>query len=442
MIMATTTEKPVFAEAPLTLTDAPPRTLGAWAQTAMWGSFGVTLFGPLTGALVALSAGSVEAGLAACAVGTVLGALLLGGSAAIGARLGTPSMAGLRGLLGYRASVLPTVLNIAQNVGWAMMEIIVISSAAATIAGPQWRWPFVILAGALCTFMAIHPLGSVRILRLVMLWLVLAGSVVLFVMVLAQPAHPLDQGGVLGFWPAVDLAAAQVISFCPLAADYSRHSRTTRSAFGAAAAGYGLAIFAYYALGVFAVGHLVGDLSGTNLITALMALPAGLFAIGLLLFDELDDAFANVYSSTVSVHNLFPTLDRRVVSVAVGILATLLAGFVGFDEYENFLFLIGSAFVPLFAVAVADFFVVRRGSWDVSGASRFRWAPALAWLLGFVAYQLIYPGAVPVWSDLWAGIAGAIGFVAPSWLGSTLGSAVVGGLAAVLLGALERRRAS
>ncbi len=39
-------------EAPLTLTDKPPRTLGAGAQTAMWASFGVTLFGPLTGALV------------------------------------------------------------------------------------------------------------------------------------------------------------------------------------------------------------------------------------------------------------------------------------------------------------------------------------------------------------------------------------------------------
>mgnify|MGYP000985490230 CR=1 FL=1 len=203
--MTATTIRPkpeASVEAPLTLTDAPPRTLGAWAQTAMWGSFGVTLFGPLTGALVALSAGSVEAGLAAAGVGTVIGALLLGGSAAIGARLGTPSMVGLRGLLGFRGSLAPTALNIVQNLGWAMMEIIVISSAAATIAGPGWRWPFVILAGALTTLMAVYPLRSVKVLRVVMLWLVLLGSAGLFVMVLAQPAHALDQGGVLGFWPA------------------------------------------------------------------------------------------------------------------------------------------------------------------------------------------------------------------------------------------------
>lgn len=97
-----------------------------------------------------------------------------------------------------------------------------------------------------------------------------------------------------------------MVSFAPLAADYSRHATSGRSAFASSATGYGLAIFAYYALGVFAVAHLGGDLAGTNLLAALMVLPVGGLAIGLLLLDELDNAFANVYSSTVSVHNLAP----------------------------------------------------------------------------------------------------------------------------------------
>lgn len=429
----------VSTEAPLTLTDRPPRTLSGWAQTAMWASFGISLFGPLTGALVALSVGSQAAGLAACALGTVIGALLLGGAAAIGAKLGTPSMVGLRGLLGRRTSIVPTVLNIAQNIGWAMMEIIVIASAATSIVGDQWRWFFVILAGILTCIMAVHPLGSVKILRLVMLWLVLVGSIYLFVMVLRSPARPVDQSGVIGFWPAVDLAAAQVISFAPLAADYSRHSKTTGGAFGGAAVGYGLATFGYYALGVFAVAHLPGDLTGTELLTALMALPAGAFAIGLLLIDELDNAFADIYSATVSVHNLAPHVDRRIISVAVALIATLLAGFMGFDQYESFLYLIGSAFIPLFTVAVVDFFAVRRQRWDITEHSSFRWAPLVAWIIGFIAYQLIYPGTVPGWSPLWAGIDEAIGFVAPTWLGSTLGTMVVSGLAAWILGVIETR---
>ena len=44
-------------------------------------------------------------------------------------------MVSLRGLLGRRGSVAPTVLNIGQNIGWATMEIIVIATAAAAILG-------------------------------------------------------------------------------------------------------------------------------------------------------------------------------------------------------------------------------------------------------------------------------------------------------------------
>ncbi len=79
----------------------------------------------------------------------------------------------------------------------------------------QWRWPFVLLAGAAATAMAVRPLGSVRLLRKVMVWLVLAASVFLFVQVLGRPAQPIPQDGVLGFWPGVDLAVAGVISFAP-----------------------------------------------------------------------------------------------------------------------------------------------------------------------------------------------------------------------------------
>ena len=148
--------------------------------------------------------------MVAIVVGCGLGAILLGASAVIGATTGAPAMVSLRGLVGRRGSVVPTLLNIAQNIGWATMEIIVISTAAVAVLGQSWRWPFVILAGAAATVMAIRPLGSVRLLRKIMVWLVLAASVYLFVQVLLQPRQSIPQESVLGFWPAVDLAVAGV----------------------------------------------------------------------------------------------------------------------------------------------------------------------------------------------------------------------------------------
>ncbi|HYP43585.1 MAG TPA: cytosine permease, partial [Propionibacteriaceae bacterium] len=192
-------------EAPLVLTTALPRTLGFGDQLAMWANLGISLFGPLTGALVVATTGSVWLALAAIVVGCALGASLLGASAVFGATTGAPAMVALRGLFGRRGSVAPTLLNIAQNIGWATMEIIVISTAAVAVVGEAWRWPFVLLAGAVATAMAIRPLGSVRLLRKVMVWLVLAASVFLFAEVLMEPRRPIPTEGVLGFWPAVDL---------------------------------------------------------------------------------------------------------------------------------------------------------------------------------------------------------------------------------------------
>jgi NCS1 family nucleobase:cation symporter-1 len=423
-------------EAPLTLTTEPPRPLGFFDQLALWGNLGISLFGPLTGALIATTAGSVALGIGAIIVGCGIGAVLLGASAVMGTATGAPAMVTLRGLLGRRGSVLPTVLNIAQNIGWATMEIIVISTAAVAVVGQAWRWPFVILAGAAATIMAIRPLGSVRLLRKIMVWLVLAASTFLFVQVLLQPRQSIPQDSVLGFWPAVDLAIAGVVSFAPLAADYSRHSKTRRAAFWGASLGYGLAAVVYYALGVFAVVNL----GASDVITALVTLPAGAIAITILLVDEVDEAFANVYSTTMSVHNIVPELDRRIIALTIGVMATLLAGLMDFGQYQSFLFLIGSVFVPLYAVAAVDFFIVSRQHWDVSNTSRFRAAPVIAWACGFAAYQLVYPGTVPGWADFWTWVDKQIGFVPPGWLGSSVAAIAVGGLVMLISGLLSRSR--
>ena len=117
-----TSPRPGAAEAPLTLTTEPPRPLGFVDQLAMWGNLGISLFGPLTGALVATTTGSVGLSILAIVVGCGLGALLLGASAMFGTTTGAPAMVSLRGLVGRRGSIVPTLLNIAQNLGWATME--------------------------------------------------------------------------------------------------------------------------------------------------------------------------------------------------------------------------------------------------------------------------------------------------------------------------------
>ena len=54
---------------------------------------------------------------------------------------------------------------------------------------------------------------------------------------------------------------------------------------------------------------------GLDVIDALLAVPLGLLAVLVLVAVEVDEAFANIYSTAVSTQNVAARLDRRVLAV-------------------------------------------------------------------------------------------------------------------------------
>ncbi len=124
---------------------------------------GISLLGVVAGAgLIAYGAGLSRA-LIAIVVGGIIGGTLLAAAAALGASTGQTGMVVLRRALGTRGSYIPTVLNIAQGVGWSTFEILVIAEAARLVVGVDARWPFVIAAGVLGTLLAV--LGPELVVR-------------------------------------------------------------------------------------------------------------------------------------------------------------------------------------------------------------------------------------------------------------------------------------
>ena len=435
------------AEAPLTLDTAPPQPLGWVDQAVLWGSLGVSLLLPVAAVFVLRPFGLPElapiAALTAIVVGALVGSALLGLAAVPGARTGAPAMVLLRGLLGRRGSYLPTGLNLVQCLGWAALEVFVIAEVAARLTTPSLRPLFVVLAGVLATLMALRPLSVVRVLRRYAGWLVALATAYLFYAVLRQGLPPLTRGSWAGFWLAMDVVVALPASWAPLAADYARHSKSGGAAFAGAFVGYSIAAIAYFSLGVLALLTVVGNPTDpVGVVGALLALPVGALALVILAVDEVDEAFANVYSTAMSVHNIAPRMDRRVLAVVVGALATTLGLLVDVIAYESFLLLIGSVFVPLFAVVAVDYFLLRRGAWDLSATSRGRLVLTIPWALGFVAYQLINPGTVSWWVALWTAVREALGFTPAPWMSASLLSFAVAALATGVIGWRGRRLAA
>ena len=444
-------------EAPFTLDEPAPKVLGFWDQSAFWANLGVSLLA-FSGAYTVLAPDgdgrptiSIMAGIVAMAVGTVIGGLMLGLAAVPGARTGQPAMVLLRGLFGARLSYAPTVLNIAQLIGWGTFELIVIADAAGELWDGVPRWGYVVAAGLITTVLTIWPLGYVRLLRRYVTVAVMIALVYFYVEIVRQPLPDLTEGSWGGFWVGADAALAVSISWVPVAADYTRHSRTERAAFGAASVGYSVTQIIAYVLGLLALALVAGDTG--RVFDPFLGASLGVVFFAIFVLREADQSFADTYSTAVSIQNLFPRADRRVLSVLLGAGITVLALALDIGDYAGFLTLIGSVFVPMLGVLAADFFLGRRrgrapseaesaadlGGWDVSTRAPSRWGMIAAWAIGFVVYQLINPGTVERWADLWQGVRDMLHFAPQSWMSASLLSFLVAAVAALLIGRITRR---
>jgi nucleobase:cation symporter-1, NCS1 family len=438
------------SEVARTLAEPVPQALSLFDQFGLWGNLGVSLLG-FTGAIFVLQPGgtgtaelSVAAALTAIVVGTVLGTLALALTALPGAQTGAPAMVLLRGLFGARLSYLPTVLNIAQCLGWGVFELVTIATAAHTVAPALPRWGYVLIAGLATGLLTIRPLGAIRVLRKYAAVAVLIVMIYLFVQLIRHPLPALTHGTWSGYWAATDTVVAVAVSFAPLAADYTRHSRSPRAAFAGALAGYSVTQVFCYVIGLLALVTVAHNNPG-DIYGAFIALPAGSLGFAILAARELDQSFANVYSTAVSTQNLRPLWDRRILAGIIAVATTAGALWLNIADYENFLDLLGSVFVPMAAVLIADWFVVSGRRWDLSTAARSRWLMLLPWAAGFVTYQLINPGYVSWWASAWTSFGHDIGFTPASWMSASILSFVVAAVITLLAGGaarlITRRRA-
>ena len=115
------------------------RVLGFLDSTLLWGNLSVSLLVIVIGALL-VPALSLRDALLAIVVGAVAGSTLLAAAALIGADGRVPGMVLLRAPLGKQGSYGPTVLNIAQNLGWSTFELIIIATAAGALSKHLFGW--------------------------------------------------------------------------------------------------------------------------------------------------------------------------------------------------------------------------------------------------------------------------------------------------------------
>jgi len=423
------------------------RVLGGFDLALLWGNLGVSLLVVVAGAIL-VPALSLPSALVAIVVGCLVGNLMLAVAGLIGAQARVPAMTLMRAPLGSRGSYLPTAINIVQCLGWTVFELLVIATAAAALSdqllGIEARWAWTLVFGAAALVMGLlGPIGVVRtVLRRVAIWVMPVAIAYLTWWALTggglSEAWDRPGEGGLSTWQGVDIVVGVTVSWVPLAADYTRFARTPRGAFWGTGIGYLLPDALLLALGaVILLTRDVGDAAALPAAVAAGGIVA-LLALFVLTVAETDEAFANAYSGAVSLQNLFPAAPQRLLIVATTTVGTLGALALALTSFQSFLFLLGSFFVPLFAVLLADWLLAGRSyeAEDVFGAPAWRPGLIAAWIVGFGTYQWLSPTGPSWWVEQMQHLD------PPAWgIGATLPSFLASFTVGLVAAAASRRRA-
>jgi len=366
----------------------------------LWFSLAVGLLVLQAGSLLVPGLSTVEV-IAVAVLGSLIGSLMLALAGGLGSKYGIPTMVSLRAALGLRGSYVPTILNVIQLVGWSSFEILIMANAALLIAGSflgsYTLYFWVAIFAIFCMLLSIGgPLVVVRQwLGKFAIWFTYGTTAFITYVVLSNSPQILAShgDGTLPITLALDLVIAMPISWWPLISDYTRFSKTEKGAFIGTMTGYTFANSLFYILGAL----LVLAYAGQTMISAILSITFGGLALAILLVDETDNGFADIYSGAISIQNLRPRIRQWKLIVAITVTSAFLAALIPQSwqlTYESFLLYIGAIFVPLLGVLAVDFYVIRKKQYSLeefySSAKSVKIKPVLSWLVGIAVYFAFY----------------------------------------------------
>lgn len=355
---------------------------GGLSIFALWFGAAISLAEIMTGSLIAPL--GVARGITVIILGHLIGCLILAAVGIMGFREKKPSQVAIRTSMGRYGSYLVSVFNIIQLTGWTAIMLIQAARAMQSLAGDLFNINsfavFVVFVGilvalwAICAEKGISLVNNAAVLLLIALSFVLLGSVL-------KGGQPLPVAGSISFGMALELSIIMPLSWLPLISDYTMSAKTARGSFVGSFAGYFLGSCFMYIIGLVSAAY-----SGTSdPIAILLGLSMVFPALLIVILATVTTTFLDVYSAVMSTVNLAPGASKKLLIVLYTAAGALLALFFPMEQYESFLYLIGSLFAPAFSVILFDYFIYKK-DWS---EKRFNTVGIMAAMAGTIAYNII-----------------------------------------------------
>lgn len=353
--------------------------------------------------------------------GTVVGAVVLTMVGNIGTRTGLPTMALTRGAFGTRGSLLPVTANVVVLMGWSWVQAMLAGVTVDYVVESFTGFSSPVLFSVLCQIIVvmIAILGHEGISRvepwLAVLMLVITAWIFFTAFTTFAPtrftAIPADPS--IGYTPVVvlDIVIATAISWTVLSADFNRLAKSSRAGIIGSGVGYTLSTVISMLLGATTIGYVI--LQGGEAVAFDPATVVAAFGAPLAIVIFLSVMATNtlvVYGMTTSVVNARVGTRLRFLPTALilGAVSVIGATWLALlDQFTAFLTVIGAFFVPVFAIMIADYYLVKRGAYTADllreSGGRYWYVAGMnpvalgVWIFGAVAsYLMTYVWPSPV----------------------------------------------
>lgn len=363
----------------------------------------------------------------ALVIGNAIGTVFMAAHSAQGPHLGIPQMIQSRAQFGVLGAAIPLVaviitycLYIAADevvVRATIMSLIPIDANSAMIA-----FGLATLVVAFIGYELIHRIGVYLTVLSGLLFLTTATLLVSSAATQSAPGQTLGDGFVLAtFMATLTQATAWSLTFGPYVADYSRYLRpdvSTARTFWYTAMGNFLGATLIMCLGAYMAAHYVQIAGDPGVGIAGLFGRAGFAVKVLIIFGVFQAGVMNLYSAYMSAGTIFTGfgnrghLERRVkfliMAIVIGF-ATVIAILSQHNFHHYFgdmLDVMVYVLVPWSAINLADYYIVRKGSYsvadmfDIAGQyGRFNWSTIIIYFVA-IAVQApfvrltFYTGAV------------------------------------------------
>ena len=347
----------------------------------LWFGASVSIAEILTGTLLAPL--GFTKGLLAIVLGHIIGCIFLYLAGLIGAKSGKSAMESVGISFGTKGSLLFSILNILQLVGWTAVMIISGARAMGMIANPtlgtQGELIWCALIGLLILIWIIIGIKNIGKINLFAVGGLFVLTIVLSIVVF-KGGSAISFNGQISFGTAVELSVAMPLSWLPLISDYTKQAKSPVKATAVSTVSYFFGSCWMYVIGLGAA-IFTGE---SDIARIMMTAGLGVAGILIILISTVTTTYLDVYSAGVSFGTITNKLNEKWVAIVVCIIGTLIAMFTPIEQYENFLYLIGSVFAPMIAILITDFFILKKGHTD----KLFNMENLIIWAIGFILYRI------------------------------------------------------